>query len=68
MRAYPLLIVILLTGFSVMSFNPVYQGKKSENTFINKGLSDFKDKLSSSNQMSVSSLKTVFPLKNCRHH
>jgi hypothetical protein len=28
MRSYPLLVVILLIGFAVMSFNPVYQGKK----------------------------------------
>jgi cytochrome c peroxidase len=45
MRSYPLLVVILLIGFAVMSFNPVYKGKESENTFINKGLSDFKVKL-----------------------
>ncbi|WP_313091140.1 cytochrome-c peroxidase [Chryseobacterium flavum] len=45
MRSYPLLIIALLTGFAVMSFNPVYKGKESESSFINKGLSDFKIKL-----------------------
>lgn len=45
MRSYPLLVVILLIGFAVMSFNPVYKGKENENTFINKGLTDFKGKL-----------------------
>ena len=45
MRAYPLLVIVLLIGFAVMSFNPVYKGKESENTFINKGLSNFKTKL-----------------------
>lgn len=45
MRSYPLLVIALLIGFAVMSFNPVYQGKKSENTFVNKGLTDFKMKL-----------------------
>ncbi|REC44125.1 cytochrome-c peroxidase [Chryseobacterium pennipullorum] len=45
MRFYPLLIVILLAGLAIMSFNPVYQGTESENTFVNKGLSDFKMKL-----------------------
>ncbi|PXW17728.1 cytochrome c peroxidase [Chryseobacterium sp. CBTAP 102] len=45
MRAYPLLVIVLLIAFAVMSFNPVYKGKESENTFINKGLSNFKTKL-----------------------
>lgn len=45
MRSYPLLVIAFLIGFAVMSFNPVYQGKESENTFVNKGLSDFKMKL-----------------------
>lgn len=45
MRVYPLLVVILLTGFAVMSFNPVYKGKETENTFVNKGLADFRTKL-----------------------
>lgn len=45
MRSYPLLVIALLIGCAVMSFNPVYQGKKSENTFVNKGLTDFKMKL-----------------------
>ena len=45
MRSYPLLVIILLIGFAVMSFNPVYKGVESENTFVNKGLTDFKIKL-----------------------
>ncbi|WP_370896326.1 cytochrome-c peroxidase [Chryseobacterium gossypii] len=45
MRLYPLFVVILLAGFAVMSFNPVDEGTKSENTVINRGLTDFKDKL-----------------------
>ncbi|MCE3074294.1 cytochrome-c peroxidase [Chryseobacterium gwangjuense] len=42
MRSYPLLIVILLIGFAIMSFNPTHKGIETENTFINRGLSDFK--------------------------
>lgn len=45
MRLYPLLAVIVLIGFAVMSFNPVYKGKENENTFVNKALSDFKNRL-----------------------
>ena len=45
MRLYPLLAVVVLIGLAVMSFNPVDKGKESENTFVNKGLSDFKNKL-----------------------
>ncbi|MGK6341263.1 cytochrome-c peroxidase [Chryseobacterium sp. DT-3] len=45
MRLYPLLAVIVLIGLAVMSFNPVDKGEKSENTFVNKGLSDFKSRL-----------------------
>lgn len=45
MRSYPLLVVAFLIGFAVMSFNSVYKGKESENTFVNKGLTDFKMKL-----------------------
>ncbi|KMQ68452.1 cytochrome C peroxidase [Chryseobacterium sp. FH2] len=45
MRSYPVVIVILLIGFAVMSFNPTYQGMGSENTTVNKGLTDFKIKL-----------------------
>lgn len=45
MRLYPLLAVIVLVGFAVMSFNPVDKGRKNDNTFVNKGLSDFKSKL-----------------------
>ncbi|WEK70650.1 MAG: cytochrome c peroxidase [Candidatus Chryseobacterium colombiense] len=45
MRSYPLLIVILLIGFAIMSFNPEYKGIETENTVINKGLADFKTKL-----------------------
>jgi cytochrome c peroxidase len=42
MRFYPLAIIVLLIGFAVMSFNPIYKGIESENTMINKGLTDFK--------------------------
>lgn len=45
MRSYPLLIVILLIGFAIMSFNPVYKGVETENTAVNEGLADFKSKL-----------------------
>lgn len=45
MRLYPLLAVIVLIGFAVMSFNPVDKGRENDNTFVNKGLSDFKNKL-----------------------
>lgn len=45
MRFYPLVIVVLLIGCAVMSFNPVDKGVGSENTMINKGLADFKNKL-----------------------
>src|ERR1700750_363464 len=45
MRLYPLLAVIVLIGFAVMSFNPVDKGEENENTFVNKGLSDFKNRL-----------------------
>lgn len=45
MRLYPLLAVIVLIGFAIMSFNPVYKGKENDNTFVNKGLNDFKNKL-----------------------
>lgn len=45
MRLYLLLIAVLLTGFSVMSFNPVYKGSETENTMLNQGLKSFKDRL-----------------------
>lgn len=45
MRLYPLLAVIVLIGFAVMSFNPADKGRENENTFVNKGLSDFKNRL-----------------------
>jgi cytochrome c peroxidase len=45
MRLYPLLAVVILIGLAVMSFNPVDKGKENENSFVNKGLSDFKNKL-----------------------
>ncbi|MGN7758325.1 cytochrome-c peroxidase [Chryseobacterium sp. 22532] len=45
MRLYPLLAVIVLIGFAVMSFNPIDKGEENENTFVNKGLSDFKNRL-----------------------
>jgi cytochrome c peroxidase len=45
MRFYSLAIIILLTGFAIMSFNPTYKSVENENTFVNKGLTDFKTKL-----------------------
>lgn len=45
MRFYPFAAVLFLLVFSAMSFNPVDKGVKSEDTFVNKGLSDFKNKL-----------------------
>ncbi|MFY7843529.1 cytochrome-c peroxidase [Chryseobacterium gambrini] len=45
MRFYPFAALLFLLVFSAMSFNPVDKGVKSEDTFINKGLSDFKNKL-----------------------
>ncbi|WBX97170.1 cytochrome-c peroxidase [Chryseobacterium gambrini] len=45
MRFYSFAAVLFLLVFSAMSFNPVDKGVKSEDTFVNKGLSDFKNKL-----------------------
>jgi len=45
MRFYPFVIIVLLFGLAVMSFNPVDKGVESENTMINNGLADFKNKL-----------------------
>ncbi|MBL7882142.1 MAG: cytochrome-c peroxidase [Chryseobacterium gambrini] len=45
MRFYSFAAVLFLLVFSAMSFNPVDQGVKSEDTFINNGLSEFKNKL-----------------------
>jgi len=45
MRFYPIFIVLLLIGFAVMSFNPVYKSTETENTAITEGLADFKSKL-----------------------
>lgn len=45
MRFYPFAALLFLLVFSAMSFNPVDQGVKSEDTFINNGLSEFKNKL-----------------------
>jgi cytochrome c peroxidase len=45
MKFYPFAIIVLLVGLAVMSFNPVDKGVESENTMINKGLTDFKNKL-----------------------
>ncbi|MET3535104.1 cytochrome-c peroxidase [Chryseobacterium limigenitum] len=45
MRSYPIVIIILLMGFAIMSFNPTYTGTENENTVVNKGLTDFKGKL-----------------------
>ncbi|WP_428068490.1 cytochrome-c peroxidase [Chryseobacterium gambrini] len=45
MRFYSFAAVLFLLVFSAMSFNPVDKGVKSEDTFVNKGLSEFKNKL-----------------------
>lgn len=45
MRSYPLLIMALFIGFASMSFNTEYKGVENENTVINRGLSDFKNRL-----------------------
>lgn len=45
MRSYPLVIIILLMGFAIMSFNPTDTGVENENTVVNKGLTDFKSRL-----------------------
>lgn len=45
MRSYSLLIVALLMGIAVMSFNSVDQGSETENTYINQGLRNFKTQL-----------------------
>jgi len=45
MKFYPLLVAVLLAGFTVMSFNPTDRGMKNDNTVVNAGLSDFKSKL-----------------------
>nr|WP_315087297.1 cytochrome c peroxidase [uncultured Chryseobacterium sp.] len=45
MRFYSFAAVLFLLVFSAMSFNPVDKGVKSEDTFINNGLSEFKNKL-----------------------
>ncbi|WP_336717227.1 cytochrome-c peroxidase [Chryseobacterium mucoviscidosis] len=45
MRFYPFAAILFLLVLSAMSFNPSDKGTKSENTFVNQGLSDFKSKL-----------------------
>ncbi|MEY8759957.1 cytochrome-c peroxidase [Chryseobacterium tongliaoense] len=45
MRYSSLCIIVVLIGFAVMSFNPPYKGIVNENTVVNKGLTDFKNKL-----------------------
>ncbi|OVE56368.1 cytochrome-c peroxidase [Chryseobacterium mucoviscidosis] len=45
MRFYPFAAILFLLVLSAMSFNPSDKGTKSENTFVNNGLSDFKNKL-----------------------
>ncbi|MCX8532633.1 cytochrome-c peroxidase [Chryseobacterium luquanense] len=45
MKSYPLLILALLIGVSVMSFKTVDKGHTNENNFVKVGLSDFKLKL-----------------------
>ncbi|WP_419867864.1 cytochrome-c peroxidase [Chryseobacterium sp. CT-SW4] len=45
MRIYSIIAILVFAACLVMSFNPVYKGTDNENTFINRGLADFKDKL-----------------------
>ncbi len=45
MRFYPLAVTVVLTGFAVMSFNPVNKGFKNEHTTVTRGLTDFRAKL-----------------------
>lgn len=45
MKLSSLLIVALLMGFAAMSFNSVDKGSRTENTVINQGLKNFKDRL-----------------------
>ncbi|GEN74429.1 cytochrome-c peroxidase [Chryseobacterium hagamense] len=45
MRFYPLALAAVLTGFAVMSFNPVDKGFKNENTAVIRGLTDFRTKI-----------------------
>ncbi|MBK1896343.1 cytochrome-c peroxidase [Chryseobacterium paridis] len=45
MRYSLLFIISLIFGFAIMSFNPTDKGVENENTVINKGLTDFKNKL-----------------------
>lgn len=45
MRYSSLCFIVVLIGFAVMSFNPPYKSTATENTVVNKGLTDFKNKL-----------------------
>ncbi|WP_263603183.1 cytochrome-c peroxidase [Chryseobacterium sp. PET-29] len=46
MKFYSLIVLFVLLGFAVMSFNPSHKGFKNENSVIHEGLSDFKTRLS----------------------
>ncbi|MEC5174704.1 cytochrome-c peroxidase [Chryseobacterium nepalense] len=46
MRFYSLIVLFVLLGFAVMSFNSSHKGFKNENSVIYEGLSDFKTRLS----------------------
>lgn len=45
MKLSSLLIVALLMGFAVMSFKSVDKGHRTENTVINQGLKNLKDRI-----------------------
>lgn len=45
MKFYSLAFAVVLTGFAVMSFNPVDKGFIDENTAVIQGLTDFRTKL-----------------------
>ncbi|WP_300346244.1 cytochrome c peroxidase [Chryseobacterium sp.] len=43
--SYPLLLLIVFIGIAAMSFNPVDKGSETEETFVRKGLFNFKNHL-----------------------
>jgi len=43
--SYPLLLLIVFIGIAAMSFNPVDKGSETEETFVSKGLFNFKNHL-----------------------
>lgn len=45
MKSFLLLVLALVIGFAVMSFNPTDKGFKTENTVVNNGLKNFKSNI-----------------------